>query len=90
MTLMRKKERARLSNVASRKSKLPTKRGDALDSLEKIAGDLREEDVASRRVGRLAGAAGCGHRAGRGRPGGRETGQRDRDRGCPVRECRTR
>jgi hypothetical protein len=37
---------ARLSNVAWRKSKLPNKRRQALDSLEKIAGDLREEDVA--------------------------------------------
>jgi hypothetical protein len=69
--------------------KTPEQARHALDSLEKIAGDLREEDVA--RAGpdaspeqqaaaieeaeKVAAAA--------------KTGQRDRDRGCPVRECRT-
>ena len=82
------RERAALERGVA-EIKTPDQARRSLDSLEKAAGDLREEDVASA-MPKLAGAAGCGHRGGRGRSGGRESGQRDRGRGCPVRECRTR
>ena len=49
MPLMPKRKCARLSNVASRKSKLRTRQDDTLNSLEKTAGDLREDDVACAR-----------------------------------------